>query len=68
MFSHLYRLFFTVFNRRIGRRFLVEDAREELDEPGEFYYDRLSRELTYLPLPGEELAHFEARTSRTGAR
>jgi len=38
-----------------GRRFYVEDAREELDEPGEFYYDRATRELTYLPEAGESL-------------
>lgn len=45
-----------------GKRFLIEDAREELDEPGEFYYDRGTRELIYLPLPEENLADgkFEA--------
>lgn len=43
-----------------GKRFLIEDAREELDPRGEFYFDRQTRELTYLPLPAEELAGFEA--------
>ena len=43
-----------------GKRFLIEDAKEELDQPGEFYYDRQSRALTYLPMPDEQLAGFEA--------
>ena len=38
----------------------IEDAKEELDEPGEFYYDRQSRELIYLPMPDEQLDSFEA--------
>ena len=38
-----------------GKRYYIENAREELDRPGEFYYDRHSRELTYLPLPHEQL-------------
>jgi hypothetical protein len=36
-------------------RYYIEDALEELDEEGEFYYDRQSRKLTYLPLPHEQL-------------
>ena len=36
-----------------GTRFLVENVRDA-QEPGEWYLDRNSGELTYLPLPGEE--------------
>ena len=43
-----------------GKRYLIEDALEELDQPGEFYFDRQSHELTYLPLPHEQLSAFEA--------
>jgi hypothetical protein len=42
-----------------GKRYLIEDAREELDASGEFYYDRQSRELTYLPLLHEVLSTVE---------
>lgn len=37
-----------------GKRFLIEDALEELSV-GEFYFDRVSKVLTYLPLAGETL-------------
>ena len=43
-----------------GKRFYIEDAIEYLDEPGEFYYDRQTRKLTYLPLENERLEDFEA--------
>ena len=37
-----------------GHRFLVENVREALKHPGEWYLDRKSGVLTYLPLPGED--------------
>jgi hypothetical protein len=37
-----------------GGRFLVENVREALSEPGEWYLDRKSGELTYIPKPGED--------------
>jgi hypothetical protein len=37
-----------------GHRFLAINVREALSEPGEFYLDRASGELTYLPRPGEK--------------
>ncbi len=37
-------------------RFLVINVREALSEPGEWYLDRPSGRLTYLPLPGEDPA------------
>lgn len=36
-----------------GKRFLVENIKEALSEPGEFYLDRPTGDLTYLPKPGE---------------
>jgi len=35
-------------------RFLADNVREALGEPGNWYLDRRSGELTYVPLPGEE--------------
>jgi hypothetical protein len=58
---HLDPVLFSITISRLGKRFLIEDAKEELDQPGEFYYDRQSRELIYLPTEGEQLAAgFEA--------
>jgi len=34
----------------------IENAIELLDEPGEWYYDRLTGDLTYKPKPGETIA------------
>jgi hypothetical protein len=34
-------------------RFLVDNVREALGEPGQWYLDRPSGELTYVPIPGE---------------
>lgn len=36
-----------------GKRFLVENVKEALGEPGEWYLDRPTGDLTYLPRPGE---------------
>ena len=38
---------------RRGDRYLIENVAEALSEPGEWYLDRESGRLTYLPLPGE---------------
>jgi hypothetical protein len=37
-----------------GHRIFFENVREELDEPGEWYLDRESGELTYIPKSGEK--------------
>ncbi len=37
-----------------GERFLVDNVREALGEPGDWYLDRRSGELTYVPAPGEQ--------------
>jgi hypothetical protein len=39
---------------RKGYRYLVENVREALSEPGQWYLDRQSGTLTYLPRPGEK--------------
>jgi len=39
-----------------GHRYLVENVREALGTPGEWYLDRPTGVLTYLPLPGEDPA------------
>ena len=36
-----------------GHRFLAENVREALSDPGQWYLDRPQGELTYIPLPGE---------------
>lgn len=36
-----------------GARYIVENVREGLDAPGEWYLDRKSGVLEYLPMPGE---------------
>jgi hypothetical protein len=43
-----------------GKRFYIEDALEELDEPGEFYLDHLSNKVLYYPFPGDGVATFVA--------
>lgn len=37
------------------QRYFVENCREALDSPGEWYLDRKSGVLTYWPLPGEDM-------------
>ncbi|MGE5608963.1 MAG: right-handed parallel beta-helix repeat-containing protein [Bacillota bacterium] len=39
-----------------GKRFLVENVKEALSEPGEWYLDRKTGTLTYIPMSGESLA------------
>lgn len=36
-----------------GNRYLVENVKEALNTPGQWYLDRAQGELTYLPRPGE---------------
>ncbi|MDX1932924.1 MAG: right-handed parallel beta-helix repeat-containing protein [Capsulimonadales bacterium] len=38
---------------RKGNRYLIENVREALTDPGQWYLDARSGILTYLPLPGE---------------
>jgi hypothetical protein len=43
-----------------GRRYLVENVREALADPGQWYLDRPTGTLTYLPRPGERPEHVVA--------
>jgi hypothetical protein len=38
---------------RKGNRYLVENVKEALNQPGQWYLDRPTGRLTYLPMPGE---------------
>jgi parallel beta-helix repeat protein len=44
--------------------FLVENVREALGEPGEWYLDRKTGVLTYIPMPGEEIDKAEVIAPR----
>ena len=45
-------------------RFYVENVREALDAPGEFYLDRKTGLLSYYPRPGEDMTKAEAIVPR----
>jgi len=42
-----------------GERYYIENVREGLDAPGEWYLDRKTGVLTYYPLPDEDLTQAE---------
>lgn len=42
---------------RPERKFVISNAFELLDLPGEFYYNRKSKTLYYLPVEGEDMEH-----------
>jgi len=48
-----------------GRWFYLENAREFLDEPGEWYLDRATGVLTYYPLPGQDMSTAAAVAPRS---
>jgi len=41
---------------KAGRFYFLENAREFLDAPGEWYLDRTTSEVAYWPLPDEDMA------------
>ena len=47
-----------------GNRFLVENVREALDRPGQWYLDRGTGVLTYVPMPGEDARKAEVIAPR----
>ncbi|MGD0089908.1 MAG: right-handed parallel beta-helix repeat-containing protein [Planctomycetota bacterium] len=47
-----------------GWRYIVENVFEALSKPGEWYLDRKSGLLTYIPLPGEDPAKTEVIAPR----
>src|ERR1019366_6871601 len=48
-----------------GNRYIVENVREALSSPGEWYLDNVSGELTYIPMPGEALESATVVAPRT---
>jgi parallel beta-helix repeat protein len=44
-------------------RYWVENTRDALDQPGEWYLDRRSEDIYYLPRPGEDMAAAEVIAS-----
>ena len=42
-----------------GHRYLLENIKEALSEPGEWYLERKTGELTYLPKKGEKIGNVE---------
>jgi len=49
---------------KAGWRFIVENVAEALTEPGEWYLDRKTGSLTYIPKPGEDIATAEVIAPR----
>jgi len=45
-----------------GARYIVENVKEALDTPGEWYLDRKTGVLSYLPEPGEDMNAIEVIT------
>jgi parallel beta-helix repeat protein len=46
-------------NREKDARYWIENAPDALDVPGEFFFDRDTGMLSYIPRPGEDLAKAE---------
>ena len=47
-----------------GQRYFVENAPDALDAPGEWYLDRASGTLSYIPMPGEDMEQAEVIAPR----
>jgi len=54
------------FNLPKGGRFLCDNVKDALDKPGEWYLDRPTGVLTYIPLPGESPETTEVVAPRVG--
>ncbi|HVT13633.1 MAG TPA: right-handed parallel beta-helix repeat-containing protein [Fimbriimonadaceae bacterium] len=50
-----------------GHRFLVENVKEALSQPGEWYLDRAAHTLTYIPKPGEKPEKLDIEAPTTDA-
>lgn len=48
-----------------GNRYLVENVKDALTEPGEWYLDRPTNTITYIPRPGETAANIDAEAPVT---
>ncbi len=42
-------------NREVDARYIIENAPDALDAPGEWYLDRNTQEVSYIPLQGENM-------------
>lgn len=51
---------------RKDHRYFMENVREALDEPGEWYLDNKSGVLTYIPKPGENIHNTQIVAPRLG--
>ena len=49
---------------REGLRYIIENVAEALEAPGEWYLDRKTGVLTYIPMPGEDFAKAEVVAPR----
>ncbi len=47
-----------------GNRYLIENVKEALGKPGEWYLDRPTGVLTYIPMPGEDIDKAEVIAPR----
>jgi hypothetical protein len=47
-----------------GGRYIVENVKEALKQPGEWYLDRKTGLLAYIPLPGEDMTKVEVIAPR----
>ena len=43
-------------NHEVDARYFIENARDALDAPGEWYLEKSTGKLSYIPLPGEDMA------------
>lgn len=48
----------------VGNKFYLENAYELTDEPGEFYFDKKTKEIFYYPYPEEDMTTAEAVVGR----
>lgn len=51
---------------KAGARYYVENVREALDKPGQWYLDRPAGRVLYLPRPGEDMTRAEVIAPRAG--
>ncbi|NQT52796.1 right-handed parallel beta-helix repeat-containing protein [bacterium] len=58
-FKHKAGKVFTDDFSTVGARYIVENVFEALDQPGEWYLNRKTGRLYYIPLPGEDMAKAE---------
>jgi hypothetical protein len=58
------KVFTDDFSQR-GARYIVENVFEGLDQPGEWYFDRVARKLFYKPLPNEKIGDVTAVVPKT---